>query len=205
MDGRVDGVALGHAAHHLVARVDVGQLSRAAVEGVDGALVAGGGDAVVHVAADVGEAGEVAVDDVFGFLARYVEPLGQSECRYAVDDAEVGGLGLAAHVGCDVGGRHSEYACGGGLVDVLAPAEGFDQMGVVAEVRHQPQFDLRIVGGHQHVVARGHEGFAQFASLRVAHGDVLQVGVAAAQASGDHHGLVERRVDVTGLGIYQTG
>ena len=92
-----------------------------------------------------------------------------------------------------------EHLARGAVVDVLAAAEGVDQRLVLGEVREDPQLDLAVVGGEQHVPRFGHEGLADAPALRGADGDVLQVRVADGEPAGGGDGLVERRVDAAGL------
>ena len=61
LDGRVDGIALAEAAHHGIARVDVGQHASAAVERGNIAFFLGLCDAAVDVGAHLRESLEVAV------------------------------------------------------------------------------------------------------------------------------------------------
>ena len=66
------------------------------------------------------------------------------------------------------------------------------------EVRQHAQLDLRVVGRDQHAARLGDERPADLAAQLGAHGDVLQVRVAAAQPAGRGHGLVEARVHAAG-------
>ena len=72
--------------------------------------------------------------------------MGQSERRNAVDNSEIGRFGpaplFARHI---LFGRMEQQGRRRGM-DILAVPERFDHRPVAAQVRHQPQFDLRIVG-----------------------------------------------------------
>ena len=82
-------------------------------------------------------------------------------------------------------------------MDVVALDEGFDHVGVFAEVGHDAQLDLRVVGREEFAAVVGDEGLADLLAVLVADGDVLQVGVARAESAGGGDGLVERRVDAS--------
>ena len=89
----------------------------------------------------------------------------------------------------DLGGR--------GPVDIHPFAEGRDQVLVAAEVGHDAQLNLRIVGRNDDTVRRtGHEGFADFAAAFGADGDVLQVRVRRGKPPRGRQGLVEGGVDL---------
>ena len=66
-------------------------------------------------------------------------------------------------------------SCGG--VYVAALAEVVDQMFVAADVGHDAQLDLRVVGREEYAARFGHKGFAYFAAVVAAHRYVLQVGI----------------------------
>ena len=72
---------------------------------------------------------------------------------------------------------------------VQAFAKGAQQGFVAADVGHDAQFDLAVVGAGDLAAGRGYEGFAHAPAFGRADGDVLQVGVIAGQAAGDGHGL----------------
>ena len=94
----IDGVTFGITAHYRVARIDVGEVAFASHKGRDKSTLFRALDLLVYVFADVGIAGEVTVNELLSLGAWDTQAFRQSECRYAVDDAEVGSLGIAAHV-----------------------------------------------------------------------------------------------------------
>ena len=63
----------------------------------------------------------------------------------AIDDAEVGLLGLLALLGRHGIYGHVPYLGGSGCVDVMAYPEGLDHVVVARQVCHNTQFYLRIV------------------------------------------------------------
>ncbi len=65
-------------------------------------------------------------------------------------------------------------------------------MGVLGEVGHEAELDLGVVGGEEGVVlVGGDEGFADEATAFGADGDVLQVRLGRAEASGGYDALLE--------------
>ena len=83
-------------------------------------------------------------------------------------------------------------------MDIRSAAESFDHMLVVAEMRHDAQFDLRIVGREESTVRIvGNEGFTDFTSQCIPDRDILQVRVGRTQTAGGGDCLVVRCVDLT--------
>ena len=66
-------------------------------------------------------------------------------------------------------------------MDILAGRERLLELGHVGHVRRQPQLDLRIIRGEQHIARLGHEGFADLPPDLGADGDVLEVGIGRGQ------------------------
>lgn len=70
-------------------------------------------------------------------------------------------------------------------------------------MRQQAQLYLAVVGRHEHLAhAQRHEAFANLTPEISAHGNVLQVGIAAAQTPRGGDGLIERRMQ-TPIGTAQ--
>ena len=191
----VHGISLGQAAGHGVARGDVVQV--AAEDRRNIAVALSLFHHPVHVLLDVGVRGEITLYNLFGLLAGNVEPLAQAESRNTVDNAEIGGLGLAAFVAVHLGHLFAEKPCGGGRMHVLAVFESRDQRLVAAQVSHQAQFHLAVIGRKQQVlIVRRDERLPDPASQLVPHGNILQVGIGRGEPSGSCHGLVEGSMDL---------
>src|SRR5699024_5800070 len=148
---------------------------------------------------------EITRDVVGGLVAADAEVARQAERAHAVHQAEVDGLGGAALVLADIVGLLAEHLGGGGATDVGAFAEGALHALVAGQVRHDPQFDLRVVRGQHLVAGRGDEGLADAPALGGAHRDVLQVGVGRGQAAGGHGGLVIAGVHAAGARVDDVG
>ncbi len=145
--------------------------------------------------------GEVAVDEDPCLLAAYVELAGEAEGAHAVDDAEVDGLGHPPHLLGDERRVDPEDLGRGLAVDVLAGAEGSDERRVPGVMGQYPEVDLRIVGREEKLARRGDEGRAQPLAFGGADRDVLEVRVAAGEASRRRYGLIVGRVDPSRPGM----
>ena len=84
-------------------------------------------------------------------------------------------------------------------VDALG--EGAQQRFVVAQVRHDAQLDLAVVGAGDHMARRRDERLAHPPAFRSLDRNVLQVGIGARQAPRDRHRLRIVGVDAPGARI----
>ena len=139
LDGGVHGVALRQGADGGVLRIDVREEAPASEERLHIPVLPGERDAFVDEGTDGGEGGEVAVDQLLGLFPAQVQPLGEAEGGDAVHDAEVRRLGPAALFARDFLHGDVEDAGGRGGMDIHPVAEGFHQMLVLAEVRHDAE------------------------------------------------------------------
>ena len=85
-----------------------------------------------------------------------------------------------------------EYLGGRCGMDVEILAECTDQSLVAGQMRHDPQLDLGIVSGQQHMTVGRNEGLSYLPSLRGTDRDVLQVGIGRRQPARRGDGLVVR-------------
>ena len=92
---------------------------------------------------------EVQIDVALRRGARDAQLARQAKGRHAVDQPEVDRLGGAALIGGHLIERHAEDFRRGGLVNVAILGEGPQQAFIAREVRHDAQFDLRVVGRQQ--------------------------------------------------------
>ena len=155
----------------------------------------------VHVFAYLGIGLKIAVDEFFGLASRNLHALGQTESRDAIDDTEVGGFCLAALVARHFFQRFVEDACSRGRMNVFSGVEVLNHLLVAAEMRHDAQLDLRVVGREENAARLRHKGFSDFATVVATHRNVLQVRIARGEASGGGNGLIERGVDALRRGI----
>ncbi len=191
LDDAVDGGALGEGAAVGVVRGDVRDLAAALEHRLDIAVALGLGDALFEEGRDAGEALLVAVDDLRGLGVGDAEAPSEAEGGDAVDDAEVDHLRAAALVLGDLLERDAMDLGGDGGVDVLPFEEGLDERGVARQMGEDAELDLGVVGGDEDMAGVGDEGLADVAADLGADGDVLEVGVAGAEAPGGGDGLVE--------------
>ena len=77
------------------------------------------------------------------------ELLGETECREAVDDAEIDRLRRSAVLGSLREGADSKDLLSGARVNVFAASERLGKHGIARKMRHHPQFDLGIIGGEK--------------------------------------------------------
>ena len=75
-------------------------------------------------------------------------------------------------------------------MNVVPGIEGFYHISITAQVCHNAEFYLAVVGGEEQAPLIGNERLTHFLSVIVTHRDVLQVGIARTEASGSSHSLV---------------
>ena len=73
---------------------------------------------------------------------------------------------------------------------ILPPPEGIQQRRILGQMRQHPQFNLRIVRRQQPAAGIGHKSPPHLPPLFRPHRNVLQIGVAAADAPGGRTGLM---------------
>ena len=201
----VDCVSLGISAHHGVSRCYVGKHAAPSEQGCHKAFLFRHLDALVHKPTHAGECLEVAFNQLLGLVARYLQSLRQSECRNAVNHTEVCGFCFPSLVVGHVFGALVENFGGSGTVDVLAGKESLHERLVLADVCHDAQLNLRIVGREERVPVVGDERFADFPSVVVSDRDVLQVRVCRRQASSGRDSLIVGGVDFSRVRVYKFG
>ena len=118
-----------------------------------------------------------------------METLRETKWAQAVENAKIDRLGHAPHVAVHDALVHTKHFHGGAHMDVLPGAEGFDEHWITAHMRQEAELDLRVVS--QHVPRCSHEGSAHLPPKFGTNGDVLQIGIAAAQAPRLGDGLVK--------------
>ena len=157
LDRHVDRGALGRHADLAVAAVQLGHQPPPPEHGFHYSSPPRFLDGRVDVAAHLGEAGEVGVDERLRRFLGHADVLRQRERGFAVEQCVVDDLGAAPQfvlAETAVGAEHLER---GAIVDVLAAAERLDQRVLARQVREHAQLDLRVVGRDEHVSRRGDE------------------------------------------------
>ena len=59
-----------------------------------------------------------------------------------MDNAEIGSFGFATHIGAYILQVNLINLCGGGSVDVMVAEESVDHVLILAQMRHDAQFNL---------------------------------------------------------------
>lgn len=134
-------------------------------------------DTLLHIGFHAWISFEIAVDQFFGFLSVYVHSLCKAKYGDAVDDTEVGGFRLAAHVRVDVFQVYLIYFGSCCRMDIMIAEEGIDHIFVFAEMCHDTEFYLRIVGREEKTAFVRNECLADFFAVLVADRNILQVRV----------------------------
>ena len=204
LDRCIDGIPFGHAPYKGVAGVDVTQITPAPHDGLGITFLPCFFNTGIHIFFYAGERVKIPVYQLFGFGAGDIQPLCQSESRDAIDDPEVGGLGMTAHLPCHLFERNIIDLCCGSGVDILAFPEGTDHILITAQMGHQTQLDLGIVGREKQMFpVSGYESFPDLPAPLFPYRDILQVGIGRAEPARHGNGLIEFRMDTSGPGIYQ--
>ena len=120
---------------------------------------------------------------------------GEPEGGDSVDDAEVDGLGAIARFLVHLFDGDAEDFARGERVDVDVFRVGAHQQRIAAEMREQPQLNLRVVGGKQLGARGGDESGANFAAELGADGNVLEIRIDGREPARGRGGGLERGVD----------
>ncbi len=138
----------------------------------------------------------IGVDIGLCLRLRHAKIRGKGIGADAVYDAEIHGLGSLAQFIGDIFRRCAKDGSRGGGVDVGTGEEPGDHGFILRHVCQQAQFDLGIVGVHQHIVfILWDEVPAHLAPQFGADGDVLQVRLSGGEAPGGGQRLFEVGVD----------
>ena len=90
-------------------------------------------------------------------------------------------------------------------MDVVTLNESLNHGGIVAEISHKPQLNLRIVSRKEHISRCGDKRFAYFTAVVAAHRDILHIRIGRRESSGSRDSLVICGVNTPGCGVYQLG
>ena len=118
--------------------------------------------------------------------------MGERECTYAVNYAEIDRLCTAPHQRSYRLNRHVENLRSSYCVDIVAVVEGGYHRLVVRNVRENTKLDLRIVGINEHTAVFGDKEFSKLTSDRCSDGNILQIGLCRRNSACLCFGLVER-------------
>ena len=181
--------------------VDVGQIATAAKEGFGVTQLTRFVHRFLHVFLHLWVGLKITVYQLFCLTAAHFHPFSQTKGGDAVDDAEIGRLGLTALVTAHFIQTFLVDLCGGGAVDVMTFQEGGYHVLILTQMGHQPEFNLRIVGGEEQAAWLRHECLTHFLTVRIADRDVLKVRIGRRQTARGSHCLVVGRVNMAGLWV----
>ena len=188
----IDGIAFREGTDGRILGMNVRQVTLASEEGLRIAILACELFLRLNILYHAREGGKVIVDELFGFRAGAIELLGKTESGDAIYDAEIGGLGLATLVFGNLVEGYAEDLCSGCGVDVLSVAESRKKVLVLAEMRHEPEFYLAVVGGKEETTLVRNDRFADETSALGTNRQVLQVRVRRGETACGCDGLVVR-------------
>ena len=149
----------------------------------------------LHIGGDAGIGGEVAVDILLGLGHADPDVLGEGVGGDAIDDAEVDRFGPASEGGGYLVEGNVEHLGGGHPVDIRPVIEAVDHIFVPGDVGEDSELNLGVVGVDQRPALPRHKELAHLRPQFGPDGDVLDVGLGAADPPGAGLGLVEGGVD----------
>ena len=200
LDGGVQRHPLAEGAEVEVAALELRQIPPPAIERGHIALGLGGLDDVLHIGADAAVVGEIGVHIGPGLVGADADILGQGPGRDAVDNAEVDGLGVAAHLRRHLVQGDPEDLGGRDRVNVLTGGEGRLHMGVAGDMGQHPQLNLTVVGVHQNPAGPGYEHLANLAAQLPADRDVLEIGLRGTETARGRDHVLEGGVNAAVVG-----
>ena len=153
--------------------------------------VAHGVQRLGNIAVDPGKPLKIAVDHRLRLVRRNAEPLSKPPARNAIKDRKIDGLCPPARVAVDL----SEQLHRGQAVDVIAIRERDLQRRDIGHMRRQPQLDLAIVSGQQHMPRLGDKRLPDTAACFAADRDILQIWIVRAEPPGLRPGQAVTGVD----------
>ena len=89
-------------------------------------------DTFIHIFAYLRVSFKVSVNQFFSFFPVHVHTFRQTKDRNTIDDTEIGGLCLTAHIGGDVFDIYFIYFSGGGGMNVITAKESVDHILIFA-------------------------------------------------------------------------
>ena len=135
----------------------------------------GEGPGAIHVITNPRVALEVHIDIAPSFAAIQMKLSRQTEGRHTVNQTKIDGLGFATLLRGNTVECHAKDFRRGGAVHIEVFPESGEQSRIFGEVRHDPQFNLRIVRCNDAVSLRGNKSLANAPTFLGADRDVLKV------------------------------
>ncbi len=141
---------------------------------------------------------KVGFDVVFGFRQGQLGGAGEPKGAHAINQPKVDGFGVPALVFIHLFQRDVINRGGGGGMNILPLAERFQHGFILRNMRHDAQFNLRIVNRDQPGARRGDKALTHASAKLRPRGDVLQVRILRGNPPGGGARLIERGVNSTG-------
>ena len=134
---------------------------------------------------------------MLGFSPAHFKSLCKSEGRDAVYDAKIGSLCLSSHRTCHIFHAYfKDFSCRS-LVYVVSGDKVAYHIAVLAQMGHDAQFYLAVIGGEKDIAFVWNEGFSHFFAIFISYRDVLEIGAARRKSSRGCDGLVIACVDMS--------
>ena len=198
MHGRVDGGALQPGQLGTLGRLDAAQLQTPAKNGFHITLLPGQRAGGLHVVFNAGVAVKVTGDVVLGRGVIDTQIACQAKGAHAIDETKVDDLGIAALFAGNLVHRYVKHLGCSGAVHIQPVVERLEQGCVIADMGHDAQLDLRIVGAGNNTARRCHKSLAHTPALGRANRYVLKIGVVTGQPPGDCYRLCVVRMHPAG-------
>ena len=146
LNGGIDRISLGIASDNRIVRMNIRQETLTLEDRFHIALLTCHLNALFHIGLDAGIGLEITLNQLLCLAPRDVQPLGQTEDRDTIDYTEVSGLRLPTHVARHLCNRNTIDLGRSSGMDIRPTLKGLNHVRILAQVRHDTQLDLRIVG-----------------------------------------------------------
>ena len=148
--------------------------------------------------------GKVILDKPLRLAHRHTELLREAKGRNAINHTKVRPLGVIALQRGDTLHVHLKDARGGSRMDVMPKLKIVHHIRITAQVGHDAQLDLRIVGRDERPIREaGDKRVTYTFPLRGAHRDILNVWIARGEPPGRGYRLIVVRMDAPRNAIHK--
>ena len=137
----------------------------------------------------------ISADIIPGCLELNAQFFTELQGSHTIDDTKIYGLCNPPHFRSDspiFRGQNLRRSTG---MNILIPLEGIHKCLVLRIVGKHPEFYLAVVCRYKIVPIFGHKSLSNLPALFPSNGDILKIGIAAAQSSGCRNSLVIGRMD----------
>ena len=211
LDGGIDGIALGKATNSSIRRIDITQVATAVTDGLGVAQLPRLIDTLLHKSMNTRIGGKIVVNELLGLRPADTQTFCEAEGGDSIDDAEVGSLGAATFLTRNLFDTFCQIFAlvenlgGSGSMNIMTEAEILNKPFIATEMSHDAEFYLGIVRREEQLPWCWDEGFANLLAVFCAHRDILQIRIAAGEATGGCYRLIEVGVDAARTRIDELG